>query len=398
MKIALIDNMNNNFFALARYLRDLGVEADLYLIPRRGNKHFEPQEDTWIDLKNESWIKEFPVSYNFMSYFVPLKSKLNRFLFEYDKIIACGSSLGLLTKAGVKVDMFIPYGSDLIHSPFNSYEVPTMIRHLLRIPIRLYISQLQRIGIQRSKIIVVNTNWKLANDALKKLNLTAINLPRVMIYKEEYPLQMEVKYSWLSEYDFSIFSPTRHEWATNSEPMPDFNENKGAKRNDKLIKAFALFVESRHAVKPILILSEYGADVSHSKELIRHLRIEKFVKWLPILPRKELSIVMKKVNIVADQFREGMSATSAGTTNEALAAGKPVIANTDGACKDIFDPYFSCPILEALTVEEIYAWLNKLSNSSSFTNSIGDDSLQWFDKNLGYGLAEKYVRLLSSNH
>lgn len=396
MKVALIDNMNNNFYAMARYLRELGVEADLFLIPGSSHRHFEPQEDSWSDLKNEIWIKEFPVPYRSTSYFIPSKSKIIKSFFGYDKIIACGLSLGLLIKAGFRVDMFIPYGSDLINSPFNNFEIPTKFKDLLRIPIRFYISRLQRIGIQNSRSIVVNTNWKFAADALRKLNVTALNLPRIMIYKEDYPKEMDFKYCWLSQYDFSIFSPTRHQWASNSEPLPDFLINGGMKRNDKLIKAFALFVESRHVDNPILILSEYGTDVPHSKELIENLKIDKFVIWLPILPRRELSVIMKKVNIVADQFREGMSATSAGTTNEALAAGKPVIANTDGACNDIFDPYFSCPILEALTVEEIYAWIKKLSECPSFAKSVGNDSLQWFDQNLGYGLARKYIRLLSS--
>mgnify|MGYP001407938024 FL=1 len=35
MRVALIDNMNNNFFSLTRYFRDLGVDADLFLIPDR---------------------------------------------------------------------------------------------------------------------------------------------------------------------------------------------------------------------------------------------------------------------------------------------------------------------------------------------------------------------------
>lgn len=30
MKIALIGNMNNNFFSITRYLRDLGCDAHLY--------------------------------------------------------------------------------------------------------------------------------------------------------------------------------------------------------------------------------------------------------------------------------------------------------------------------------------------------------------------------------
>lgn len=41
MKIALIDNMNNNFFAVTRYFRDLGIDAHLFLIQSE-SQHFTP--------------------------------------------------------------------------------------------------------------------------------------------------------------------------------------------------------------------------------------------------------------------------------------------------------------------------------------------------------------------
>ena len=39
-KIALIGNMNNNFFSIARYLRDRSYQADLFLIDELD--HFLP--------------------------------------------------------------------------------------------------------------------------------------------------------------------------------------------------------------------------------------------------------------------------------------------------------------------------------------------------------------------
>ena len=43
-KIALIGNMNNNFFALCRHLRDRGYHAELFF--RHTHDHFHPKADT----------------------------------------------------------------------------------------------------------------------------------------------------------------------------------------------------------------------------------------------------------------------------------------------------------------------------------------------------------------
>ena len=120
MKIALVDNMNNNFFALARYFKDLGVETDLYLIPGRNYFHFDPKEDTWQNLEKEFWIKDFPFTYQASSYTRPIKRTISRTFGKYDKIIACGPSLGLFYRSDIFVDLFIPYGSDLFNLPFVS--------------------------------------------------------------------------------------------------------------------------------------------------------------------------------------------------------------------------------------------------------------------------------------
>lgn len=395
MKVALVDNMNNNFFALARYLRRFGVEVDLYLIPNRNHRHFDPQMDTWLDLKNELWIKEFPVTYGASSYIRPIKKKMCGIFEKYDKIIACGPSLGLFYKSGIVVDLFIPYGSDLFNIPFASHKPAYLPKNILHFIFDKYRSRLQRNGIQKSKKIIVNTNWFMAKQALVNMNCRAINLPRIMIYKESRPVLSIQKYNWLIDYDFSIFSPTRHQWSTNSDPMPDFAAKGGIKRNDKLIKAYARLVRDKLIKRPLLLLCAYGADVVDSKKLIDGLNIADYVKWLPLLNRREIIEIMCNVSVVADQFREGMSATSAGTTNEALACGKPVITNTDGANSDPLDPYYSSPILQALSEEEIYDWLVRLALSPEFAKKIGSDGEKWFNNNLSFGLAQKYLDLLS---
>ena len=60
MKIALLGNMNNNHFALLRYLRDVNIDAYLLLYIEDGkgaNSHFKPENDQkdykwhWVDVK-----------------------------------------------------------------------------------------------------------------------------------------------------------------------------------------------------------------------------------------------------------------------------------------------------------------------------------------------------------
>ena len=59
-RVALVGNMNNNNFALLRYLIKRGIEAELLLLANDGksdyNSHFTPENDSW---DCENWYKYF---------------------------------------------------------------------------------------------------------------------------------------------------------------------------------------------------------------------------------------------------------------------------------------------------------------------------------------------------
>jgi glycosyltransferase involved in cell wall biosynthesis len=397
MKVALVDNMNNNLFALARYFRQLGVDADLFLIPDSSHLHFAPKKDTWQELKKVSWLKEFPISYHWKNYLRPIHRLVRREFSAYDKVVACGPSIGLLHRAGIKVDLFIPYGSDLYNLPFCNKQIRSykLFKLVFVYFLILYRCSLQKKGIQNSKSIISNANWKVAQQAVDRLGCQSTNFPRIMIYKEELPPRAFEKFAFFQKHDFVLFSPTRHLWKTNAEPLADFHRFGGAKRNDKIVEAFAQVVKEKLFSNPLLVLCEYGPDAEHTKNLVSELGLEAFVHWFPIMSRRELVAGISMATFVADQFREGMSATSAGTTNEALAYGTPVITNTDGAIHSEDDPYFGCPILEALKMEEIYEYFQDYAKKPSKYKKIGRLSEKWFDENLGEGLAQKYLGLLS---
>jgi glycosyltransferase involved in cell wall biosynthesis len=396
MKVCLIDNMNNNFFAISRYFRDLGVDCDLYLIPDAKEDHFAPEEDTFSEVQDADWIKVFPLEYNYQS-FVFKKNKILNILNSYDYIISCGLSLGLIKKYGFVADLFIPYGSDLYDVPF--FRFPSISKPLSFIPKCLFnykLSKLQRMGIKQSRFIILNSNWKIAENALRSLGRKSSNIPRLMIYLEDQHFDKTKVWDFMKNSDFLVFSPTRHLWKTNPDRRLDFDSYGGTKRNDKLIHAFARICKDALYHSPKLILFEYGNDVIHSKELISSLNISKYVTWLPIMPRKFLIQAMTHATFVADQFRDGMSATSAGTTNEALAAGVPVITNTDGSIFDPNDPYHGAPILQSLSADDIYHHFKQYSITPDYYKDLGQSGQRWFKDNLGVGLAKAYLELLQN--
>jgi hypothetical protein len=399
MKIALVDNMNNNFFAITRYFRDLGIQADLFLIPNSTPMLFLPENDTFVDIKQSDWIKIFPIGYGFFDYIFPKNYILKKTFSEYDRIIACGQSIGLLSRADIKIDLFIPYGADLFNFPIfqigkvsrkSTRFLPSLVMALLR-------SKYQKLGIKAVGNTIINTNWSVAKEAVDKLGVKFVNLPRLMIYENPNPTQMGVKvFDFLSNNDFVVYSPTRHLWKTNSDPLNDFELYGGVKRNDKLIIAFSEVIKNRLFKNPMLVLFEYGADVKYSKLLIASLNITDFVTWLPEMPRKLMLAGMLKADFIADQFREGMSATSAGVTNEAISCGVPIISNTEGAIYDPEDPYYGSPILQALTIDEIYYYFHDYSKDKQKYIVLGRSLRIWFEENLSHGLARKYIDLLNS--
>ena len=119
MNIVLIDNMNNNFFSLARYLRDLNINVDVYTIPNSKMKHFEIVADTFINKNKLKFIKEFPVDIKNITWLFFQKDKIYNTFKNYDLIVSCGLSSAYLERAGIFSDIIIPYGSDLYLVPFK---------------------------------------------------------------------------------------------------------------------------------------------------------------------------------------------------------------------------------------------------------------------------------------
>lgn len=393
IKVALIDNMNNNFFAFARYLRDYGIDAHLYEISNHSMDHFSPHADTFETVDALNWIHEFPIQITNKNWFFFDKRKVFNEFRSYDLIISCGLSSAYLEKSGVQSDIIIPYGADLYQMPFASINFQfnlNMIRSFFWADQASY----QKKAYRNARCIITNMEHPIYKQALDRLHLKGINYVIPMLYNKEITAHTPEKFSFLENHDFVVFNHSRQLWCSNPDNFVDFDLYKGNKRNDKTIKAFAEFLKITNYQNPVLVLFEYGSDIECSKKLIQELDIKKNVVWITKSLRKEIMYGLAKASLAVDQVRENICGIG-GTSFEVLASGTPLMTYTNGALQNQDNLFFNAPIVEVLSEMDILNVFCDYENNSGNYKHIGKISQEWFDQHLGEGLALKYVTLIN---
>lgn len=385
MKVAFIDNMNNNFFAFSRYLRELGVDAHVYSL-QTGFSHFSPEADTFLDVESLDWIHEFPFDVSPKNFLTFKASELDEFR-EYDVLIGCGTIPAFFSKVGLHIDILIPYGADLYQFPFASFNYR---RPLVGI-VEQWMAYMLRKAYRKARYVVANDSHSLSREGMKRLGVKNISMPIPMVFNREDSGYGE--WDFLRNHDFVTSNHSRQLWSSNPDNLPNFSQHKGNKRNDRVIRAFARFVRTTRYKTPLLLLFEYGMDVEASKALIAELGLEDYVYWSPIKSRKEIMQALRLVDLGTDQFREGLCGYG-GTGLEVLASGVPLLTHTAGATSDQEHFIHSSPIIDVLRTDEILGILQDYEQHPEKYKAIGHTSRKWFDENIGEGGAVKYLPLL----
>jgi glycosyltransferase involved in cell wall biosynthesis len=367
MRIALVHNIGNNFFALGRYLRDLGHEADLYCQADYNKwlpKHDEPEAE------NYSWVR-----------FVNLvDSRTHRFQFlkDYDAVICTGLKAASLPAAiqreGIKVDCYMPYGGDITDclTEFESNPNP-WIDHFN--------------ALKQIPFIVCGTVEPVYG-LLTGLGISHVRGYAPCVYARD---KIDIISTKSNSQKLVIFSPARHLWVSPEDCPSDFDIYRGIKRNDTLIRAFDKLCRWSRTGKSELLLVNYGPDVLASVKLIRTLthsaaRVKFFEKKLP---RWELFRILRAADVMANAFRPTMHQFGTGV-QEALASGCVVANHVGGPRPDITQ----CPVLDASDEDELFYGLYTLERSVEFRRALQDAAIRWFSTNLGIGSAERLVNVL----
>ena len=214
LRVAFLDNMNNNGFALVRFLRDRGIDAELLLFDNTFD-HFHPAADTY-DLDYMAFTRQLSwgSSVRFLS---TSAEQIRRDLQSYDVLIGCGLAPAYCEKAGRVLDVFVPYGEDI----WGATEYAAASPH--RLPSIWSSVHFQRRGIKRSRIFHMPITNAFFEGQYAKLHggsqrwtvgLAMIHTPT---FAPERMAEMQNRTHWghefnriRSEHDLMVLSHGRH--------------------------------------------------------------------------------------------------------------------------------------------------------------------------------------------
>ena len=436
MKIAVLGNMNNNGFALMRYLRDIGEEADLLLFDDdedNYSSHFSLKADTWHLEKWKKYVKKIPIT---NSYAVPLQKKFffkiilyftffyrrifgldNYFLSkpasnsslqifkeiidEYDVLFGSGAMPAILNSLNRKLTVFMAYSMGVEYLEEKFFLKKLKSRNLL---VRLLAHETlkeQKAGIKNT-ILVINTEFTATERAYKNIGVKTATCQIPVVYFEEsnpkaYSDQLKNALEKINSFEFNIISHVRQQWIKPS----NFRENewrKISKNNDWLIKSYKDFLEKHNYPNCNLVLFEYGEDFNETKKLANSLSISEYITWLPRMSRKEIIVLLKNCSIgIGEFYEEGVIWGGAGW--EIIGSGIPLIQKFSSENKKTYTKKFQFPAPQIISVDNITSLTKAISDlykDKNLCNERGSQLKKWFDEFNSYNTVHQLINLIDS--
>lgn len=359
MKVAFYGNVCNNYYTLAKALRNkLGVDAHLYLNLKADIQNLPESDDPELANNYPDWI-HYGRQWDPVLFFKKLDRTFIRELNKYDVVFL--SEFGVMLAPYLKTTtLFYVTGGDLTQLPF-----PTKFSHKYKGAFEKLKWQFfgfhQRRGIRRCTRILTQPFFPFAN-ALKELGVD-----KNRISKCYFPILMDTQVisenpqaineidsynrEQLSKFKFIILHPSRINM-DDSKPGIDSGQWKG---NDNLLKGLALFIQKFDKKDICVAMPDriYSPDIPKAKKIIEELGIQDNIVWLkPPVPqgfsRKELINFYSISQLVADEFATGWFGS---IVVEGLACRKPTFCYVDQSVMKQLYPWH--PIVSVKTPEEI---------------------------------------------
>lgn len=397
MKIALVGNMNNNYFAFLRYLRDAEVEADLFPFEDE-YRHFSPDNDTWQIERWKPYIRMLPFTYYGHHRRIEEfdTEAVRAMLSPYDAMIGSGPSPAYLARASLRLDAFMPYKTGVEY-----YKDNISLRHPSdAIRIRRF-NYAQRAAL-RATPYALNCDFRdITYGRIRRLGMTNIALPLPMVYVESLPEPpvLEPGYTAAIERikaaDFSVCHPGRHlwkrRWTNVVKGIPFINNN----ANDKVIQGFEQVVRRGAARNPLLVLFEYGPQVADSKALVRSHGLEEWVLWIPLSPRKVIMQIIPHCSIGIGDLVVG---AWGGKAMEFLASGVPLVNPTSQEIRSHYKAFVGHdppPFIDLRSPDDLGEVLEFYARDESARRRLASESRQWFEAHDGAAAAARVVDFLA---
>lgn len=397
-KIALIGNMNNNFYALTRYLRDAGYDAHLFY--RMAMEHFQPKADCYEEVDESYCHKVNWLDHGFHN--IDIQAVRNQ-LRDFSFYIGQGEEAAAAFYAGFNIDVYYPYGSDVYkyaHLPYE-YKLKSKLASLfVSNSMRPTWSQMKRgtmakyLGgaIKNARYIFADTTNAEYQERIEKLEYRGLfqNVGLPLIYAKDYEKLLngfapEFSHRHRADelrrtHDFILLYHGRQEWQT-------YHNAFTVKHTDYLIRGFAKYKHENSKAKACLVMLEYGTDVDASKNLVNTLGIEDAVFWFPKMYRKELMYLIRLSDVCCGEFAHSFLVF--GTVIEAMLMKKPVITFRDDKLYSTYKELYPC--YNSQTPIEICESIKAAINNPQERLMMGERANDWIKE---YLLRRPFEKLL----
>lgn len=385
-KIALVGNIQNWNFALMCWLRNYGYDAKLFYQP---NSFFKPGIDTFdIEILQYcvevDWLKRgFPTEVN-------LVNEIKQTFLSFDFIIGSGTECAILNYCGIKLDIYIPLGSDFYHEPFLPHEYPliTKLYYFFSLS-KNYdfvkygtLAKYQYRAIKESANVILdktNDEYESKFSDLNYVGCRQVFTPPFIYHLSaisHFVDSIEPSVHWKNiiqelrkKNEFIILYHGRHVWK---------DRNDIYKGTDSLVKGFANFIKNKSSkISCKLVLLEYGIDFPATRNLIEELGISHHVIWFPQMFRKDILYLITMIDLCCGEF--GDSFLTFGTIVEAMLMGKPIIHyREDNLYLDQYPKLY--PLLNCRSPEEISMQLLKYHLLKDVLKEMGLDAKNWCEQ------------------
>jgi hypothetical protein len=415
MRVALIGNTCNGNFAIMRYFRELGVDAHLLIYANEGvsdsNPQYSPEWDTWEIEKWKDYIHRLPISNGIESLIgrpdllklPPSRKVLEEIFSGYDCYIGSGITPGIFYRIKKKLTIFYPYSSGVEWVGEDEF-VRKLENYNFEYLFRLLVRRMQVGGIRNSKFCL-NAMLDSTQDVLTKYNISSerLSIPGYYNLEDEKSYQNDALINnllrALTESNLTIFSHARHYWVFDELTHTKEGFSAISKHNDWLLLGFHKFIKKNPESRAKLILVDWGLHASSSKELCASLNIESSVIWLPLLKRRQTSIIMSYCDIGVGEFEIQKGKTLSFTGWEVLACGKPLLQSFNFSSKEYQSLFGHHPpkILDVKSKQDIYDHLSEMYFNKEYMLEVGDFNRKWFNKYHGISLAKKWLSVLDKS-
>lgn len=387
MKVALIGNMNNNNFAIMRYLRDLGVDAHLILMKNdisKSQSHFIPENDTWDIEKWNSYIHYLDYYDTHAALFYPgfiLKKDFE----VYDIYIGSGLVPIIIDKCGLTVDIFYPYGTGIegVGDRFarEGFKELSYTKRILYKYLRI-----KKINAIKKAIVCVTSELSYTKQAFDTISVPFKRISIPMVYNKE-----DVIYSKVNKDLLNIknkIDSFKHKLFCHVSQL-------SIKNNIPMLEGFAKFVQSRTNNDSVLVLIEYGNknSINATKLKLEELGVSNKIIWLTKKSRKEIIYLLDSIDFGFSEF-EGI--TWGGTGWEFLSKGVPFFHYYNISAEKYEKEYGvpMPPFINTNSADEICKTLISYTENSEPYRKVGEEMKIWFDKYGGIGLAKRWKDLI----